>query len=600
MDVIDDTEDQSSPTYDHWIKEIQAEEKAHCKWRERGKKVMDRYRDEGQGGTRFNILWSNTQVMHAAVFSAQPKPDVTRRYRDPNAESRQIAEVTERALSYSVDSYDFEGHADLAVDDYLLPGLGQVRIRYVPYFEKGDPPVVNLTATEEVGEDEIPVTRYYNGEDEVTTPLFDELGNPYTYGEPEDELVYEEVTCESVPWDRFRWQPANTWNNVGWCAIDHYLTRKELREQFGDIANECPLGYADDGTKNKEDKEDGKQRALVHEIFDKESRKVIVICPGVTRPLKEESDPWSLEGFYPFPKPMMANVISNKMVPVPDYVMYQDLAQELDRITTRIERLTEELKYRGFYDGSFKEMVNIEGLGDGEFKPIDDFGERFADTNHKLDDIIMAMPLEELLRTITSLYQAREQIKQSIYEITGISDIIRGSSKASETLGAQQLKQQNASLRMTKKENEVARFFRDIFRLKAELIVEHFSADTLKMMTGIPVTPDMVQVMQNDMLRSYAIDVESDSTVASDRAEEQRNVTELLTAITSFMQQSAPLMQAGVPLEVLTEMLLFAVRRFKGGRQLEQALEKLNGSDVNGNQGTAPLPAQVGGQPAAL
>ena len=46
------------------------------------------------------------------------------------------------------------------------------------------------------------------------------------------------------------------------------------------------------------------------------------------------------------------------------------------------------------------------------------------------------------------LYQQREQIKAVIYELTGLSDIARGASKASETLGAQQLKSQWGSIRL--------------------------------------------------------------------------------------------------------------------------------------------------------
>ena len=37
-------------------------------------------------------------------------------------------------------------------------------------------------------------------------------------------------------------------------------------------------------------------------------------------------------------------------------------------------------------------------------------------------------------------YQAMAQVKQQIYDITGISDIIRGQTNASETATAQQLK----------------------------------------------------------------------------------------------------------------------------------------------------------------
>ena len=595
--LLVEEETKDTTVYDHWVKELEAEDKAHKEWRARGKRVLARFKDEEKReGARFNILWSNTQVLHAAVLSARPKPDVTRRYKDPGEVSRDIAEVTERALSYSIDVYDFDGAADLAVGDFLLPGLGQARVRYVPYFQKGEPQKIPLDAREELADDETPVIRYFNGAEEVQSPLMDEMGQPYVLGDPEDELAYEEVTCEVVPWDRFRWQPANTWENVNWACIDHYLTKRELVAQFGEAkAQNCPLGYSDDGTKLDDSEQDGKSRALVHEIFDRSERRVIVICRGNKDPLDEQDDPYSLEGFYPFPKPMLANCTSSRLSPVPDYVLYQDQAMELDLVTERLAKLTKELKWRGFYDGSFKDLASITSLDDGEFAPVDDWSGRFPD-GRKLEESMMSMPLKDLYDVVARLYEAREQIKQTIYEITGLSDIVRGSTKASETLGAQQLKQQNASLRLTKKQGEVARFFRDIFRIKAELIVEHFSPETLTMMTGIEVGPEMMQVMQNDMLRSYSIDVEAESTVAADQAEEQQNVTELLTAVTSFLAQVAPMIQMGLPVEIAKEMLLFAVRRFKGGRQLEQVLEKL----PDGNQGPVALPPPMGGQPPPM
>ena len=44
--------------------------------------------------------------------------------------------------------------------------------------------------------------------------------------------------------------------------------------------------------------------------------------------------------------------------------------------------------------------------------------------------------------TMRELVAHREVIKASIYEVTGISDIMRGQTVASETMGAQQLKSQ--------------------------------------------------------------------------------------------------------------------------------------------------------------
>jgi hypothetical protein len=570
----------SDPIYDYWIKELDAEAKAHKDFRKEGDRVYERYRNEKEKKGAFNILWSNTRVQHSAVLSSRPKPDVTRRYKDPDQLSRDIAEITERALSYSVDVYDFDSNSNLAVDDFLLPGMGQVRIRYTPYFGPGEPPRVPVAPQPD---------GTFQHEGQEVTPQIDELGQPFILGEPPEVVVYEEVSCEVVPWKRFRWQPANTWENVNWCAIEHYLKKEELKAQFGEEkADLCPLGYSEEGTKG-DDQQDGKNRAKVYEIFDKRKREVIFICEGFNQPLGKESDPLQLQGFYPFPKPMMTNVLADKCIPKADFLFYEEQADELDRVSIRIRELTKQLKWNGLYDGAFKQLADLDKAGDGDFLPVDDWSSRFMGGSvPSLESAIIFRPIDKLISVISGLYQEREQIKQTIYEITGISDIIRGSTDSSETLGAQQLKQQNASLGLTPKENEVSRFYRDVYRLKAEVIVEQFQPQTLTLMTGIQVTPEMLAIMKNDLLRSYKIDIETDSTVAADQAEEQSNAVELMSAITSFTQQALPLIQAGVPVEIIKELLLFVVRRFKNGDQLEQVLEKLGDSAQPGGMIGSP------------
>lgn len=594
--------------YDYWMKELDIEQNLRKEWRDRGAKVIKRYKDEEEHeGSRFNILWSNTKVLHAATLSSRPKPDVSRRFKDPNEVSRQVSEVIERALSYSLDVYDFDSHASMSVLDYLLSGLGQIRVRYIPYYEKGEPPVIPLM-TEEVAMDAMGMDseemdgetkdvnasvtlKYLNGEEEVPAEKvqFTENQTPYMLGEPEDEVVYEEVACEIVPWDKFRWQPSTSWEMCDWVAFEHYLTKKEVEEQFGEeLAAQVPYAYTAEG-KATQKEDDQKNRALVFEIYDKKEREVIVLAKGLKEPLDKQEDPLNLQGFFPCPKPMLTNTTSTSDIPTPDFILYQDQAIELDMVTRRIDALTKHIKWRGFYDGSFKSFEAITTLDDGDFEPVADYSERFPN-GRSLDQALLFMPLQELMGVLNSLYQSREAIKQTIYEITGISDIVRGATKATETLGAQQLKQQNAGLRLTEKTNEVNRFIRDIFRLKAEIIAEHFSPDTLSMMTGVEVTPEMMQMMKSDLLRSYAIDVESDSTVAIDQNQEQQNVVELLGAVTQFMTAAGPLTQAGIPPELIKEMLLFAIRRFKNGRQLEQVIEKYGQTQ----------PAQMPGMPQGM
>jgi len=568
--------------YEDWIKELASEDKAHKEFRKKAQKVVDRYEDEekrGESQSTYNILWSNTEVLHSAVYEKMPTPDIRRRFLDRDPNGKQVAELSERAVSYAMDSYDFDGVIDATVDDYLLPGFGQVRLRYKPYFDQGAAPRIDLEERIK-GYDPLtyePVNGVFNGDEEVEEFQQDDLG-PFMNGEPEEELVHEEIACESVNWKRFRWQPASNWQDVDWCSIDHYMTFDELEENYGkELATQIPLGFNDDG--EKEINDDEKSRALIHEIFDKVDRKIITIAEGYNEVIKEEDDPLGLEGFYPFPKPLVSTLKNGQFIPIPDFIFYQDQALELDEITTRINLLTKEMKYRGVYDGSFKELADVMTLDDGEFKPIADFQERFQGGQGDVRKAIAAMPLDDIQSALMSLYKAREEVKTTIYEITGIADIMRGSTKSSETLGAQQLKTQFGSMRIAKRQKRVATFIRDIIRLKVEIMVENFQKETLEAMTGIEITPEMEQIFNDDLLRSYRIDIETDSTITADAGQEKQQRIELVTAVTEFAEKVAPLVQQGLmPGNVAKELLAFAVRGFKVGRTLEEVLDEMGGN----------------------
>jgi hypothetical protein len=551
-------------TRDAWLSVLKKESKANDKKRDRAQKVVDVYaddREDRETDSKFNILWSNTQVLQGALYSNTPKPDVRRRFLDKDPISREVATVLERAASFTVDSYDFDGTADVAVNDHLVAGYGQVRIRYKPYFDKS--PAIPVTAEEDG-------TFRYNGE--LVEP---EIIDGQAMYAP-DEIVYQEITCEPVEWKKFRWDHlAKRWEDVNWCCIDHYMTRTELVENFGDVGKKVSLTHSE-GSKKKS--ESDQTHALVHEIFDKKKRQIVSVSEGYREgPIETVDDELDLSGFFPFPKPLFAYQ-SGGLFPKPDYLFYQDQAEELNVVTARIEALVDALRVRGVYDASFKELENVLQSGDNHLTAVKDFAVRFDGKD--LHSVIAFVPLEEIAKVIAGLYQQRDQIKLTIYEITGISDIIRGSTDPNETLGAQQMKGRFADMRLSRRRNRVNAFLRDIIRIKTEIISEHFEPVTLQLMTGIEVTPEMLKIMRSDALRAYKVDVETESTVAVDADAEQKNRLDALGALTTFLQSAVPAIQGGLlQPELAKELALFGIRGFKRSRQLEDVIERLGSQD---------------------
>jgi hypothetical protein len=76
-------------------------------------------------------------------------------------------------------------------------------------------------------------------------------------------------------------------------------------------------------------------------------------------------------------------------------------------------------------------------------------------------------------------------------------------------------------------------------------------------------------------MRSFRIEIETDSTIAIDEQGDKQAATEFLTAMGNYMASSLPMaQQAPELLPVVGQGAVFLARRFKAGRQLEGAIEQ--------------------------
>ena len=163
------------------------------------------------------------------------------------------------------------------------------------------------------------------------------------------------------------------------------------------------------------------------------------------------------------PRPIMFLEKSNDLMPVALYTLYENQATELNRLTIRIQKVVEAIKARGVYDSELgDDIAKIMDESDNALVPADKSASFAAEKG--LGNAIWFMPIEQLTNVLIQLYQARNQCKQIIYEITGISDIMRGSTNANETLGAQEIKKSFGTLRLKRLQSEVQRYARDLLR----------------------------------------------------------------------------------------------------------------------------------------
>jgi hypothetical protein len=554
----------------YWQNELEKADQFERDWRERGMRVVERYRDEREGraligpsNSRYNILWANTETLRGALFARMAEPDVRRRFPDPNPAGRQVAILLERALSYGVDVYDASRPLMSALEDYLLPGRAVVWVVY-------EPVIIKEKIKIEVDGEDIAIAE----EEEI------------------ERLGDQRCRFEYVHWQDYRESPSRRSEDATWRARRHLFTRDDLIGRGFKDAHEIPLNWMPDTNEDNADYEEIYNRAEVWEIWCKVTRKRLFIATGYKDVLAEDDDPYELEDFFPTPTPLIAVRTNNTSVPVPEFTMYQDQADELDRVTNRITYLIEGLKRRGVYDASVPELAHLAVAGDNDFVP----SENFASLAQKggLAGAFQTEDISAVSIVLNGLYTQRTQVLQVIYEVTGISDILRGGgTKASETATAQQLKAQYGSMRLRRRQDDIQKYVRDLFRIKAELIAENYEPEILQRITGLEVTDEMLEIMRNDKLRNYQIDVETDSTVFADEEEVKRTRIEFANVFGNYLVKAIEATRAAPEVTPIAfEILKFVAGAWKIGRNFEDVIEQTEATVMQQLQAMQQQPPQ--------
>ncbi len=541
----------------YWHAELENAQKAFDRWLEKSKKVVKRYRDERDASEanrkRFNIFWSNVQVLFPALYGREPKPDVSRRYLDNDRASRLASTMLERVIEYEVENFDdFDSAMKGSVEDRLLPGRGVSWVRY-------EPEIVNVEEGQITEDQESPEA------------------------EPAQRIVSAHSPCDYVFWQDFLHSPARTWEEVWWVSRWVYMTKQEGLDRFGEVFLTVPCDQVENESGQKGKKDDKEKKAKVAEIWNKKTGKVCWVAKGYPEALDERDDFLKLEKFFPCPKPLYATTTTGSLIPIPDFCEYQDQADEIDSLTQRINLLVKACKAVGMFNAEYKEFQRLLNEGvDNKMFPVTDWA-AFAEKGG-ISGAAQLFDVKPIIEIVEGLYIAREQSKQTIYEVTGLSDIIRGSTEATETATAQQLKANFGSLRLRSSQQDVARYASDLFRLKAEIICRFYPPELIVKMSGVEHTDDgkdpqllqqAIALLKETTLREFSIQVESDTLAQIDENQEKQQAVEFTQAVGAYFKEAVPLIQAAPFMAPLVgELLMFNVRRFRAGRPVEAAFER--------------------------
>jgi hypothetical protein len=561
-------------TYEDWYKTIMGYERSYKRWEARVDRIVKKYKDDSRydrnPNARFNILWSNVQTIQPAIFARLPRPDVSRRFRDNDPIGRVASMMLERALEFEIEHYgDYKSAMNNAVLDRLLGGRGVAWVRYEPHIvgedagmTDGDTPDDGLSVTED--------------SDEAETSEGIE-------NESQERIEYECCPVDYVHWRDFGHTIARTWEEVTAVWRRVYMSRPALVERFGEeMGYKIPLDTKPDDLKQSYKSDDGVYEAVIYEVWDKETGKVLWISKSLGKIVDERDDPLQLENFWPCPKPLYATLTTDSLEPIPDFTIYQDQARELDVLCDRIDGLINALKVRGVYDASASELQRLFSEGENNTMiPVSNWM-AFAE-KQGMKGAIDLVDLTPFASALMSCYQAMEQVKGQIYELMGIADIQRGQTDPSETLGAQIIKSNNAAGRLKTQQHAVVDFATSLLSIKAQIICNHFTDDTLVKISGAmqlsqqdqQYIPQAIALLRDEASKNFRIEVTSDSMIYQDEQQEKADRTAFLAAVGQFVSMALPTAQAAPEMTpMLLEMLKFGVTAFKAGKQLEGIIDQ--------------------------
>lgn len=535
-----------------WIAQLDQDEKRlKDDWWTSADQIIKKYKGKkvsnGDRQYLYNIFWANVGVLKAALYAKLPRPMVERTWKDQGDNVGRVAAlILQRCLSYDLmkNNSPMDASFKLAIEDVLIPGLGCVWLRYDASTH------------------------------EITMPGGDPK-NPVKF-----EVISEEsVDCDYVGWRDVVFPSARIWTEVWYVGRKIYLSKAEAKARFGMKFDDEEESTPSDQSKILP-KNFVKGKVCVYEIWCKKTKKVYWLCREATEFFEKKDDFLKVEGFYPCPKFLMSTHTTDDFLPRPDYTMAKDQYDELNELNTRCVILEKALRVVGVYDKKNAEVSRIlTDARENDMIPVEKWAV-LAEQNG-LKGVVDWFPIEMIANVLEKLTVQKTEKVNEIYELTGIADIMRGATNARETLGAQQLKSQYASVRLQYKQMDVSTFVREALIIKANIICRHFQDETIMKMSNIMSTPDApyvpqaLQLLRDSELTDYKIDINEEGLALPDYNQEKQTRIEFLTTVGQFLSQAAPITES-MPgaLPYLVQIVRWVAAGMRGSNEIQGVLDQ--------------------------
>jgi len=447
-----------------WLNMLRESEKAFEEWNASCDNIEKAYANleflrSTTRDRQFNLFWANLEILKPSIYAKPPVPVVVPKFKDRRPLYQTTSELLERCSIVAFDLTRINDLLMLVRDDLATTGRGVAWCRYEP----ADP----------------------------------------------EKRKPEYVCVDHKGRKDFLHSLSRNWREVSWVAAASYLTRPQAKARFGKYSGDeyQKAEYKVDKDLQEIGGGDNRERAKFWEVWHKGMSTVVWVAEGCELVLDaaEPNELAQLTNFFPCPKPAYTATQPGSLIPVPDVLQYKDQLDEVNTLTGRLHALAQFLEVKGFYPAGTAEISDavqaaVRTKSPGRvLVPISNWA-AFGGSK----EVIIWMPIDMIANTITAVIGVRKQIIEDIYQIMGLSDIMRGSTDPGETLGAQQLKSQYGSVRIRDKQGEMVRIARDVEEITAEIMCSEFNFTTLLQMSQMEI-PTMQEQKQKLMMMTQQL-----------------------------------------------------------------------------------------------
>lgn len=618
----------------YW-REISAYNSTASDWKEQSEKIVKLYLDQiktAGSPRRFALLWSNTETLKPAIYGKTPTVLCSRRYKDPDPVGRIAAELLERATNTTFDLYNVDEVFRMVRDDRLLTARGQAWVRYEASFESvntpADEPETDDAATENEPDDAPDEADTYDrvsGEkvcvDYVSWPDFghnvtgtwkdvwlvwrkvyktkEEVEERFDKGEDKvsDKLTYQAQTNDDGKGESAEKQACiyELWDSKAKQTI--FISRdynKIIEEgdpplKFRDFFP-CPEPcYGSKTGKSLIPTPDYRyyqdQANEIDDLTDKIANLTEYLIVRAFVPAGPSAD--GSDAVRIMIETLQGAITTNKsvFVPVESWAGFTDKGGAgklidwlpLDMVMIALKGAVETRNQL------IQDVYQITGIADilrGETDPNETLGAQELKAQTGTRRIKNAK--DDLARFCCDIAQLVAEViadqfqPQTIAEMTGFKyqpPMLPPQMVGQAMPPAQMLP---GSPQMPWQGPGQAPQMPPQTQPGAPLAAQDPSVGGQgQSPSGQTFDDAVMKLLRNDKMRGFLIDIETDSTIQPDEDAEKQRRTEFLTAVGGFIQQAAePLQLMPALTPMISEMLLFMVRGFRAGRNLEEVIEK--------------------------